>query len=363
MLLFPSQQATMRATSSGDNSSSNGSGVTYGASVSAAPVAVETLTATEANTRVAVVVLMDEAEERRPSKVRVSSIPILRQLELPRCSIHPVRADRPTAPALLQQWADLSSPHTALLYPSESSRTLDLSYSTRDKHQCQQDEEEQPRIDTLVVLDGSWRTVQQILYHNPLLQPRKLRHVRLDVAATYTSYYQRCGLRQEPAPNCVSTAEAIALALVCLEAPTNIVGRLILNSFKKFVENNSDYIEDLSQQSNLSVIDGDKSSSILVKRSVANGSDDNKETESNNFIGSSQSCGTKRKINCSALNDDVTIATYNGEINCDDGDVRHDEEGAESCLLFRSKGVMGKSSLTKSQKRKVNRKKEKKRKR
>jgi hypothetical protein len=149
---------------------------------------------------------------------------------------------------------------------------------------------------------------------------------------------------------------------VCLEAPTNTVGRLILNSFKKFVENNSDYIEDLSQQSNLSVIDGDKSSSILAKRSVANGSDD-KEIESNNFNDSCQSRGTKRKINCSALNDDVTIATYNGEINCDDGDVRHDEEGAGSCLLFRSKGVMGKSSLTKSQKRKISRKKEKKRKR
>jgi DTW domain-containing protein YfiP len=330
-------------------------------------------------TQTKIVILMDDAEERRPSKQRVSSIPLLRQLNLQQCSIHPVRSSRAVPLADLRQWADLSSPHTALLYPSDSSTVLGFSQQQQQSSPpCSSPESTATTttdtteadatdthtgtvaIHTLLVLDGSWRTVQQLLYHNRSLQPPGLRHVRLDLAASYTSYYQRHGLRQEPAPNCVSTAEAIALALLRLEEPSNQAGHVILTAFRRFV-----------QQLNASAVRG---------RTTSCGDDDDSDGEicfETAGDGAASSGNKKRKLTAAPNVNDGTFDYYNDHDSekeatnsttlpasssffCGDGSDMITPPSPS--LLLRSKGVKETHSLTKAQKRKGNRKKEKRRK-
>ena len=269
-------------------------------------------------TRTKVVVLMDEAEERRPSKQMVSSVPLLQRL-LENCTVHLVPTSRPVPAQLLRQWIDLTSPHTALLYPSEASTPLQFMNCSGnsddvngDNLQSHDSNSTEMLINTLVVLDGSWRSVQYILHHNKLLQSQYLRHVRLDLAASYTSYYQTYGLRQEPAPNCVSTAEAVALALMRIESASSSVGHSILTEFRRFVLMNTDIVcEDKIRES-------------------AHNSDENNANLSR-----------KRKI-------------YDGVST-----VASDEANA---ALLHSKGMKDRKHKTCSAKRKCRRRKEKKRK-
>lgn len=310
-------------------------------------------------TETRIVVLVDEAEERRSTKARVSSIPLLRQLQLPRCSFHIVRTTRATPAAMLQEWVDSSSPHTALLYPSESSTPLDFAYPSQEAvsttllpAQGGGGVSQPPPIHTLVVLDGSWRTVQQLLFHNPLLQPSHMRHVRLDVAATYTSYYQRCGLRQEPAANCVSTAEAIALALLRLEKPSNQVGHVILSAFRRFAEDlngssGRDCVTDVTGP-----VDG------LVGDAGAAGA--GRERKRRKLELELEGGGTA----AATSGDDSQDAEREQHPRADQGHQGQGQPGGRgsSSVLLCSKGVKERHSLTKSQKRKCNRKKEKRRK-
>ena len=328
---------------------------------------------------------MDETEERRPTKLRVSSIPLLQQLNLQHCSVHPIRSSRATPASTLRQWADFCSPHTALLYPSEASTPLDFGH--QDHHSSlaplpsapsytspsSSDTETVPVMDsslqltpplpihTLVVLDGSWRTVQQILFHNPLLQPPRLRHVRLDLSASacaYTSHYQRSGLRQEPAANCVSTAEAIALALLRLEPPNNPVGELILNSFQKFVQLKTEKkeLEVPETETFCSKPLCDKKRKLDEVTSTATSSPLSTSIRKNS---SRSVCHAEENRGDKHYNHSSSSGSGSGSDS--DEYPCGGPEDSSTLLLLRSKGVKEKQCLSKSQKRKCSRKKEKKR--
>ena len=297
------------------------------------------LDALQSSIETKIVVLVDEREESRPSKWKVSSIPLLQRLKLENMSFYFVSASQSIPSLSLQEWIDISSPHTALLYPSDASIPLDVSHS---RFSTGEDVHNPNAVHTLVVLDGSWRSVQQLLHHNPLLHPRKLRHVRLDMTSSCTSYYQRLGLRVEPAPSCVSTAEAIARALFLLEKPTSQISNVILEDFRKFVESNvamlrkapiSDDGMELNDAKRLISAESVKDTFSIHELNESRIDGDGKET---------QDCGHEEIINCKR---------YFQEF--DDADQNY---------LLPSRGVKEKKAVSKAEKRKHNREKERRRK-
>lgn len=72
----------------------------------------------------------------------------------------------------------------------------------------------------LVVLDGTWSQANRLYQDNPWL--RALPHYRLEPNAP-----SRYRIRREPKPHCVSTIEAIAMALHALEPETPGIDRLL----------------------------------------------------------------------------------------------------------------------------------------
>ena len=306
-----------------------------------------------------IVVLVDEKEESRPSKWRVSSIPLLRRIDIDKISFHFVSTSQSISKLKLQEWMDVSSPHTVLLYPSDASIPLDGSHSrfSVGKEQKEEKEEENTHspnaVHTLVVLDGSWRSVQQLLYHNPLLHPKNMRHVRLDLKlSSYTSYFHRFGLRVEPAPSCVSTAEAIAFSLLLIEKPTNQIGNLILEEFKRFVESN-----------------------VTKTRKTSNSHNSMEFSDDEGFI----SPESGKDIPSIPLLDESRLVDYN---HCEENESKksyRDNDGVQyrssyqvesgenfgdsdqRYLLLPSKGVREKKVVSKADKRKHNREKERKR--
>jgi DTW domain-containing protein len=101
-----------------------------------------------------------------------------------------------------------------LLYPGEAARSLER--------------EPPPGPVTLVVIDGTWWQSAKILKQNPALA--ELPRYALSPAAP-----SRYRIRREPAVHCVSTIEAIVLAVSLLEGPESRAGAA-LQPFELLVE-------------------------------------------------------------------------------------------------------------------------------
>lgn len=163
------------------------------------------------STSTRIVIFQDEGE-LKPSKQLISSVPLLRDC-LENISIVTSLKCLPT------------TENIALLYPSDQSVVLS------------EDNPELMDIQTLIVLDGSWKTVQHMVSTNLFLQPRKCRHVRLDLCSEKNagiSAYESEGLRKEPHRAFVSTSEAVARALQILE-PISQASHIINYLFTAFV--------------------------------------------------------------------------------------------------------------------------------
>ena len=170
------------------------------------------------------IVIIQDSAELNPSKRKLSSIPILQHV-LKNVETHVVNAGKSFDIGI-----DFSDSSCAILYPSESSTPL---------AECDQELTEpivscSNRIRTLVVIDGSWVTVQHIMAKHSCLQPHRSRHVRLNSETTSASAYESYGLRKEPSRNFLSTAEAVAWALLCLEGSQHEAPLEILRLFTEF---------------------------------------------------------------------------------------------------------------------------------
>jgi DTW domain-containing protein len=88
---------------------------------------------------------------------------------------------------------------------------------------------------TLVVIDGTWWQAQKLVKKNPAVAALP----RYSLAPKQPSRYR---IRREPAAHCVSTIEAVALALAALERDTPGIER-ILQPFEAMVEHQLRYAE------------------------------------------------------------------------------------------------------------------------
>jgi DTW domain-containing protein YfiP len=181
------------------------------------------------DTRTKVIVIQDRSE-LNASKRRVSSIPILK-LVMKNIEVEVVSVRQSFSLNI-----DFSDPSTAVLYPSEASvpllphnREISIGDSTF------LGEYTDSAIRTLITIDGSWVTVQNIIAKNICLQPPRCRHVRLDSLPS-ESAYELYGLRKEPSRNFLSTAEAVAWALLSIEPAGQEASRHILSAFTNFVQ-------------------------------------------------------------------------------------------------------------------------------
>jgi DTW domain-containing protein YfiP len=164
-------------------------------------------------------VILQDPYELSPSKLKLSSVPILKHV-LNNCTSFVLNKDN--------NWRiseDINHESCVVLYPSESSMTIPEYLQT---HQIPQ---------TVIVLDGSWVTVQESLHRMPFLHPKRINHIRISPLQLQNrvSLYHSLGLRKEPARNCISTAEAVALALHSFD-PCHAAVSFILNTFHLFVE-------------------------------------------------------------------------------------------------------------------------------
>lgn len=180
------------------------------------------------------VVIIRDLAELRPSKQGVSSIPALaaalEDVDIILCDA----SDCYKADIDILSDYNVRPEQVALLYPSDASEPLPN--APFDPNQAC-DDRSRHEVKVLVVLDGSWVTVQHILARNPFLHPGKCRHVRLpssDVIAA--SVYHTSGLRKEPNEGFVSTAEAVAWALHFLSVDMRPISQKILENFQRFVE-------------------------------------------------------------------------------------------------------------------------------
>ncbi|XP_062517035.1 tRNA-uridine aminocarboxypropyltransferase 2-like isoform X2 [Corticium candelabrum] len=152
--------------------------------------------------RMTVCILQHPNEESRS----LTTVPLL-SASLPRdkCIIHRGKRFPPSKYPHLD--AILEKPERAiLLYPGREA--VDLS-------QLVVDDEYRRTIDTLVVLDGTWRQASSIFNTNPRLHVLQL--VKLSVSTTSTYV-----IRTQPSDNCWSTVESVALALSILESNSDI---------------------------------------------------------------------------------------------------------------------------------------------
>lgn len=175
--------------------------------------------------------LILRSEWLSPSKLKVSSVPILK---------HVLKNFASYVISSKNNWRELESFESSscvVLYPSESSIPV----------QAYLEQYSPPK--TLIVLDGSWVTVQESLYRMPQLYPNRIKHIRLsqEQLQNHVSLYHSLGLRKEPAKNFISTAEAVALTLSSFNQPQIVVSS-ILNSFRLFVEQQSRTVVSLSSK-------------------------------------------------------------------------------------------------------------------
>jgi len=87
---------------------------------------------------------------------------------------------------------------------------------------------------SLLVLDATWSHARRLYYENPWIE--QMRHVSL--APKDASRYL---IRKEPARHCVSTLEAIILALKILEPETDGYEGL-LSAFDAMIKNQSEFL-------------------------------------------------------------------------------------------------------------------------
>jgi DTW domain-containing protein YfiP len=178
------------------------------------------------------VVIIQDIGECKPSKRAVSSVPVLLQVldyvEVVCCSSGNFRVD-----------LDLSvyneSTEVALLYPSEMSVPI-TDLVDRSDRASSESGASLSHLKVLLVLDGSWVTVQHILARNSFLRPNRCRHVRLPRCRSIpASVFHTSGLRKEPARSFISTAEAVAWAIFFLRDELKPAALEILKLFEKFV--------------------------------------------------------------------------------------------------------------------------------
>lgn len=107
------------------------------------------------------IVILQDPYELSPSKSKLSSVPILKDI-LKNCVSYVVSKEK--------HWRtleDVNSESCVVLYPSESSLTIPEYLQTH------------PIPRTVIVVDGSWVTVQESLHRMPFLHPNRMKHIRL----------------------------------------------------------------------------------------------------------------------------------------------------------------------------------------
>jgi DTW domain-containing protein YfiP len=165
-------------------------------------------------------VILQDPYELSPSKLKLSSVPILKRV-LKNCASYVCISKD-------QNWRsseDINPQSCVVLYPSQSSMTIPEYLQTH------------PIPQSVIVLDGSWVTVQESLHRMPFLHPNRIKHIRISPLQLQNrvSLYHSMGLRKEPARNFISTAEAVALALYSFDSCHPAVP-VILNTFHSFLE-------------------------------------------------------------------------------------------------------------------------------
>lgn len=114
----------------------------------------------------------------------------------------------------LAQWLDVPGYRPCVLFPDEQAITL-APYAVTD----------QPWL--LVVPDGTWRKARKLMHMNPLLQTLP----KVTLAAPAPSRYR---LRKAPMTGALSTIEAIAQSLECLEPDGDFTA--LLRPFEQLIE-------------------------------------------------------------------------------------------------------------------------------
>lgn len=117
------------------------------------------------------------------------------------------------SPSLNQELSDPSR-QVALLYPGDHAQTLETAKFERPL--------------TLVVVDGTWANTKKMVRKNPVLAELP----RLAFQPSQPSEYR---IRREPAPQCVSTIEALMYVLGVLEVDAEPFARLML-PFRRMVD-------------------------------------------------------------------------------------------------------------------------------
>jgi DTW domain-containing protein YfiP len=127
--------------------------------------------------------------------------------------------------AYLNQLLSGADNHLAILYPFESSVTLEGWHPITVSSQEQLKTEKPQR--TLIVLDGTWRNAREIINLNPQL--KRIPAVKLTPVAQ--SNYR---IRKAPFSDSLSTVEAVSQALKILEPETSVDP--MLNCFHNMID-------------------------------------------------------------------------------------------------------------------------------
>lgn len=230
------------------------------------------------------VVIIQDPAELKPTKRAVSSIPILTLLL---ASVEVLPCDPGTYKADIDLFARYGarSDEIALLYPSQASQPLTTLFPGRvadnNRHLAESSstigEPGYPFkiLKVLLVLDGSWVTVQHILARNTYLHPTRCRHVRLPPSEVITaSVYHTSGLRREPHKGFVSTAEAVAWALHFIQEEYHLVALKILQTFQMFVKFKIKSNSDSSREDIYDIYRESSSDSTLKRTSGASDESD-----------------------------------------------------------------------------------------
>jgi DTW domain-containing protein YfiP len=167
------------------------------------------------------VFILQDSRELCATKQRLSSVPIVQNVMTTDCTIY--RLQKKGKMKLPDEILTAMMDHSAvLLFPSDKSTPLDASMANR--------------IKLLVVIDGSWKTVLEILRYGDSRLRNKIPHVHIPSSnnTANVSLYQSMGIRREPNNGFLSTLEAIAYAIHTI-VDSSLLYHELISKFEAFL--------------------------------------------------------------------------------------------------------------------------------
>mmetsp|Transcript_55278 Transcript_55278/g.140184 ORF Transcript_55278/g.140184 Transcript_55278/m.140184 type:complete len:284 (+) Transcript_55278:95-946(+) len=204
-----------------------------------------------------VIVIRHASELGLQRKAALASTPLLQSVLKDRCILIEAPKSEVLSPCdVLDLKEAASRASMVLLFPSSGSASLDV---LNDELRALDPDDGTSRLarTTLVVVDGSWKTVTSLISKNEVLQPQSIRHVHLSPETAGVSAYMKNGLRTEPRRGFVSTAEAVALALRVLRGGgggSDKASEIILERFGTFAQSTAEVAQESASAKTLSAM-------------------------------------------------------------------------------------------------------------